>query len=686
MSPNQFGFPDDGSGPPRSDGPANAPSQPVDSTAAGAPPPFNAAAQPSTGPVTPGAPPMATGPSQPEHSPGFAPPAGYGSPALSSTQGYPGAYPGATVGSDGSALAAPPPGGGNVLVDVDDPRPPSYGKRIVAILLILVLAFALVVGGVRVWRSFSTSEEPTDPATGSTEATHPAVTPAPTAEPGQEVSIPPVAQPQPSSREYTMPDRTPTSLTPSTLPGITTPPAGPSGLGRYVDQNVDWVACSIYNTPGECATVLAPVDYSLPDDRALTLSLYRKQATASPKLGTIFVNPGGPGAAGRATGAYFDQKGLEAYDIIGWDPRGTGESTPVQCPATTEVDDLFTLDNSPDNDAERDALVNAWRQYGLGCAEMSGDLMEHVSTQDTVEDLDLMRQIVGDAQLNYFGYSYGTFIGAVYAQTYPGLVGRMGLDAAVNVTDDDSITQASGFENSFNDFASYCVRQMYCGLGDTADEVRDTVTTYLTTLDETPVRVGERILTSAVAVNGIAWYLYGDESDWQNLMIVLENALGGYGQDLIDAHDMLWERSPNGVYGQSFAGFNVIGCLDGVDAGVEGAMEQWRIDSIRSPIFSQFMGPGVMCATWPVLADPNAYDDITATGSAPILVIGGEGDSATPYTYAVWMAEQLASGVLITYAGAGHGTYGGKSTCVDSAVQRYFSDGVIPPDGLYCPV
>ena len=154
----------------------------------------------------------------------------------------------------------------------------------------------------------------------------------------------------------------------------------------------------------ECATVLAPLDYTKPDAQALTLSLAKRKATASPRLGTLFLNPGGPGVSGRQLVAGFDGNGLEQYDLIGWDPRGTHDSTPVQCFSRgSDYDRYLSLDVSPDDDAELGVQISADREFGQVCLSKSGSLLQHISTTDTVRDLDLLRGLVGDSKINYLG-------------------------------------------------------------------------------------------------------------------------------------------------------------------------------------------------------------------------------------------------------------------------------------------
>ncbi|MFT4296551.1 MAG: alpha/beta hydrolase [Micropruina sp.] len=449
------------------------------------------------------------------------------------------------------------------------------------------------------------------------------------------------------------------------------------GLTGYLKQSIQWRRCSNY----DCATILAPLDYANPSGQAITLALARKRATQSPKLGTLFINPGGPGASGRNMVTYFASKGLEQYDIVGWDPRGTNASTPVTCYGNAATDAYAQLDSSPDDDAETQALIVGNYEFGKACWENSGELLNHISTVDTARDLDLMRALVGDEKLSFVGYSYGTQIGSFYAELFPQRVGRLVLDAAVDITDDDSVIQAMGFDLALGNFAAWCARQG-CSLGAGKDAVLKTITDFLDKLDGEPLTVGDRTLTQSLAATGIAGYLYGGVPAWQVLARDLQAALAGDGTRLLKSSDGLNDRTEDGSYGSLFYSFPAIGCADSKDEGVVEAEQRWVADQKKAPIYGKYFGPGYTCALWPVHSGPLVKP--TGSGAAPIVVIGATGDPATPYQNAVTMAEQLTSGVLLTYEGEGHGTFGGKSSCVDTLVIDYLTKGEVPADGTRC--
>jgi pimeloyl-ACP methyl ester carboxylesterase len=459
-------------------------------------------------------------------------------------------------------------------------------------------------------------------------------------------------------------------------PGFTDPPAG-KGPGRYQGQPVSWRPCS---EGLQCAQVLVPLDYARPDGTAITLALAKRPATGSNRRGSLFINPGGPGGSGVGYVSYFRNTGLEDYDIVGFDPRGVAGSTPVTC-RDTDLAGLLSMDVSPDDPAEQDALVEADRQFGAGCLERSGPLLQHISTVEVARDLDLLRGLVGDERLNFFGASYGTQVGATYATLFPRQVGRMVLDGAVNITQQPSVSQAEGFDRALTAFADWCADRN-CSLGRTREEVLAAVQGFVTRLDGQSLRVGQRELTQQLGVAGIVYVLYASAEEYKYLLLALDNAINkGDGTVLLRLADQLSERNAKGEYGQLNFAFPAVRCLDEPDRGVQGEIDLARAAAAQAPVLGPVIGPDLVCALWPVPAV--AQRRLEGAGAAPIVVLGNTGDPATPYEYAVSMAQQLKSGVLVTYRGQGHTSYG-KSECVQRLVVGYFAQGTVPEDGTTC--
>ncbi|GAB2590604.1 alpha/beta hydrolase [Microlunatus antarcticus] len=477
----------------------------------------------------------------------------------------------------------------------------------------------------------------------------------------------------------TPPDGRPLQPVPAVVaPGITDPPAG-SGLGRYTGQKPDWSACS---RRVECATVSAPLDWSAPDGRALTLVMGRVKATASPRLGSLFLNPGGPGGSGLNLLAGFPSEGLEHYDLVSWDPRGVGRSTPVRCSGDASLDRLFALDGSPDDDAEAVALNSAVEGFGRDCLAGSGVLLEHISTADTVRDLDLLRGLVGDERLSYLGFSYGTQIGAQYADTFPEHTGAMVLDGAVDLGDDSRVDQLQGFERALDHFATWCAQQR-CGLGSDRAAVLASVKRLLTDLDAHPLPgAGGRELTQQLGVSGVVTPLYDGADGWPRLRDALDQAGRGQGAGLLALADSGNERGRDGRYGSIAASFPAIRCRDSQAESVAAADRRAASLVPRAPVLGPFSGADVYCPLWPVPPAPKT-GRLHRVGDRPVVVVGTTGDPATPYEYAVDMARDLDSAVLVTHEGEGHTAYG-SSACVRGLVQAYFNDGRVPALGARC--
>ena len=461
--------------------------------------------------------------------------------------------------------------------------------------------------------------------------------------------------------------------------GFTKPPPG-IGLARYESQRLDWKQCG---QEFLCTMMLAPLDYADPDGTAITLSVAKRPATSSRRLGSLIINPGGPGGSGVGYVGSFNAAGLESYDIVGWDPRGVGNSTPVTCFGRDELDRYFSMDNSPDDPSELGARIEAQIEFGQSCLRESGALLEHISTFETVRDLDLLRRLLGDSKINYFGSSYGTRIGALYAELFPQRVGRMVLDGAVDINSKSKINQVDGFERALRHFASWCADED-CQLGAQRDDVLSKIKEFLDRLDQQPLEVeGGRTLSQQQGVEAVFYSMYGGRGSWPELRDALTAAiLDGDGGGLLQLADASNRRNPDGTYGQLNYAFPAIRCLDSQDDSVRAAEKRLAEESRRAPILGRLNGPDLACPLWPVKSAPK-QPAVDGDGAPAILVIGTTGDPATPYEYAKSMADQLSSAVLVTFNGEGHLAYG-QSSCVKSVVDAYLVRNQVPLDGTRC--
>jgi pimeloyl-ACP methyl ester carboxylesterase len=482
------------------------------------------------------------------------------------------------------------------------------------------------------------------------------------------------------------------NLTPTPAPAITLPPTpsvAPSGDSEV--GSLRWRACG---APFECATLTVPLDHANPGGRTIDLGLIRLPAKdAAGRIGSLVTNPGGPGGSGvdfvRNSGASVFSRLQERFDIVSFDPRGVGESSPISCLSGSEMDELISLDPTPDTGGERDALIEGAREFVMGCERESGDILPFLSTDAVARDLDLIRAALGEDRLTYLGFSYGTFLGTVYASLYPDRIRAFVLDGAVDATLDTEAQlteQATGFEQALDRFLADCAKRPACSFhegGNTAaafdalmERIDDSALPAVATRDSRPVGPGE-------AFNAMVVAMY-DKSLWDALAQGLALAERGDGSILLLLSDALTERQPDGSYGSLIPVLNATNCLDypaPTDVAFYDGLAM-RLEQ-KAPRFGEAFGYSFTCAFWPIRSE-RSLDPIAATGAPPLLVVGSTGDPATPYEWSVKLAAQLESGVLLTRDGEGHTAYGGTSACIDGAVDAYLIDLSVPKDGTVC--
>jgi len=446
----------------------------------------------------------------------------------------------------------------------------------------------------------------------------------------------------------------------------------------------------------QCARMKAPRDWDDPKGDTIEIELIRVKATGpeNRRIGSLIFNFGGPGGSGVTTLPAFGESYetlRTRYDLVSFDPRGVGRSAPVWCEDDQQLDAYFQQDATPDDAAERTELVDSTRDFNDACEKNSGEMLPHVGTTEAARDMDLMRQVLGDDKLHYFGISYGTELGGVYAHLFPKNVGRAVFDAVVDPTqppEQESLAQAKGFQLALDNFAEDCTSQAEdCPIGDTPEDVKNRIATLLKDLDSKPIKgIFPRELTQSAATNGIIQALYSKDF-WPYLTEGLEQAYDGDGSTLMLLSDSLNGRSENGEYNNSTAANVSINCADDklryTPAFVEDRLPEFQK---ASGLFGDTLAWSMLgCTDWSV---PGAADhpDVSAPGSAPILVVGNTGDPATPYEGARKMARALGDGVGVemTYKGQGHGAYESDNKCVRDTVNGYLLDGKVPPAGTVC--
>ena len=479
-----------------------------------------------------------------------------------------------------------------------------------------------------------------------------------------------------------VPTLSPSPITSTDGSGAPQTPA--ADLSRFYDQKLHWHGCE---SGDECARINVPLDYAHPDGKAISLSVLKVPAAdTSKRVGSLVVNPGGPGGSGVDYAvnwsAYFGPELHRAFDIVGFDPRGVGRSTPVECLSDAQLDHFVATDPDPDTTAEikqSDALL---KQFGDGCVRKSGALAAHISTEEAAKDMDVLRAVLGDAKLTYFGASYGTFLGATYANLFPHNVGRMVLDGAIDPslsTLNLNLVQAHGFEVALRAYVGHCVDAGGCFLGGSVDEGTARIRKFLAATEAKPLPGDStRKLTAGLAVLGIWAPLYNKDY-WPLLDNALRAAFGGDGGQLLNLADAYSSRGPNGYYDNSFEALYAVNCLDHDDS-----IPSLKVPSYiprfekASPTFGAIFAFGLSsCATWPIHTH-RVPEPIHAPGSPPILVVGTTRDPATPVTWAEALAKQLDHGILVKRNGDGHTGYHRGSQCVDTTVESYLVSGTVP--------
>lgn len=471
-------------------------------------------------------------------------------------------------------------------------------------------------------------------------------------------------------------------------PGATDAPR--PALEPYYGQQLDWEPCR-----GQflCATLTVPLDYRDAGGETIDLALLKVPA-AEPgrRIGSLVVNPGGPGAPGTdyaaQASAVFRQPLLATYDIVGFDPRGTGASAPVDCLTDDELDQYVAEDPDPDTAAETAEYLGWVDAFGAGCAERSGALAAHVTTIEAARDMDVLRAALGESAMTYFGASYGTKLGATYADLFPDKVGRLVLDGAVDLSIDSrqlSLEQAGGFETALRAYVEDCVGGDECFLGGSVDAGLDRIKGFLDEVDADPLPTSSgRELRVGNAFYGVVLPLYNRDY-WSILDQALRTGFDGDGSALLLLSDLYHSREGDRYTDNSTEALYAINCLDDPYA-ITAAQVPAEIPAFEevSPTFGSVFAWGLTTCLGMEVEATERDRDIDAAGAAPIVVVGTTRDPATPYQWAVHLADQLESGVLVSRDGDGHTGYNSGNECVDSAIEDYLIEGTVPEDGLSC--
>jgi len=459
---------------------------------------------------------------------------------------------------------------------------------------------------------------------------------------------------------------------------------------EFVVNPIEWKACDgNTSTEVECGNIEVPFDYADPDQGSFVLYVKKHNASnPASRIGSMMVNPGGPGFGGSSLADdaqyYFSQDLIDNFDIIAWDPRGTGESTPaVDCVDT--YDEYFGLDSPPETPDEKQALIDASQAFNDKCEENSGTILPFISTKASAQDINSLRLALGEEKITFFGFSYGSELGTTWATMFPETVRAIVVDGAVDPnasSTEEGMNQAKGFEGQLATFLKQCSEKSTCEFhnGGKAEAAFDKL---VLDLDAQPLEVSKdrTLVTQGVLFTAVAQAMYSDYY-WPQLSEALNDAQLGDGKGILQLYDDYYQRKVDGTYGNELEAFLAISCLD--DPGANNTKE---VDShieefiAAAPRLGGNFAYGYSCALWPV--KQAAKVTITGKGAGPIIVVGTTGDAATPLDSTRKMAKGLEQGILIIVDANQHTGYGANN-CVVKAVDDYLIKLIVPANETTC--
>lgn len=473
----------------------------------------------------------------------------------------------------------------------------------------------------------------------------------------------------------------------------TTGDSGPQSTDIIVDGTTDF-EWSDFGGDGTVQTghLEVPINYDDPSQGTFDLYVARHLADPAKRIGSLLVNPGGPGFGGSDFAVYADQiygqDLLDRFDIIGWDPRGTGLTTPaIDC--TDDYDHFYaSLDLTPDDAAERQAIVDSAQEFADDCATKNADIIDFIGTNNSAHDMDSIRRALGEATISYFGFSYGSELGATWATLFPSTVRAAVLDGAVDPTadyTDASLQQNAGFENSLNTFLAQCSADSSCAFNSNGD-AEGAFDALMSKLDTSPVpsETGRPEVNLQVALSAAFEAMYSDQS-WPEFATALMDAQNGDGAGLLALYDQYYARSADGTYENSLEAFQTIFCMDSSERLTVAEEDATAPEfNAAAPRLSPGTTGSYFCTFFPTSTDPRVQ--ITGKGAGPILVMGTTGDSATPLAGTRVMASSLEDGRLVIVTGNQHTGYG-VNACSSSTIEQYLIDPAknAPADGTECP-
>ena len=474
----------------------------------------------------------------------------------------------------------------------------------------------------------------------------------------------------------------------------------PEELRTFYTQTVSWEDCVFeVDTRGadedlQCADVEVPLDWEDPDGETTTVVMSRLPAAGQAR-GSLLLNPGGPGVSG--VDAMLNAEHMvtddvrKAYDVVGFDPRGVGRSAGIRCLEDAELDAWRAEPMFDPGARPAQEIRDQYERIGAECVANSGDVVAEMDTESAARDMDVLRAVLGDERTTYLGFSYGTHLGARYADLFPERVGRLVLDGGVDpaLSNAQAVAdQAAGFEENLRHWVQYCQAEIRdCAVAGSEEEATRRIQQLIASVEEQTVTVPDgRRVTATNVVEGILVPLYSP-ANYSQLNDALRAAFDGDLSQLMAMSDYNHGRNEQGVYtANTTLAFTAVNCLDQPDETLtdeQMAQEQERLEEL-APTFGPYLGYGeAACQGWPVDA-ADAPAPLDAEGADPILVVGTTHDPATPYPWSEALVEQLGAARLLTYDGWGHTAYTSGSPCVREAVDGYLLEGALPDEGTTC--
>ena len=462
----------------------------------------------------------------------------------------------------------------------------------------------------------------------------------------------------------------------STVSYIQSRPEIPTTLTAYYNQVLQWQSC--YENY-QCADLLVPIDYTKLKTGTFQISVLKYPTTGEKKIGSLIVNPGGPGGSGvdyaYAAEYLFSPAILDAYDIVGFDPRGVSRSEPIVCLSDKELDANYASDSKPDNEQEFAQILIESKKFIQQCEEKNKHLTSF-STANAARDMDILREAVGDKQLNYMGKSYGTFLGTLYAQFFPDKVGHMVLDGAVDPTISNfqqGLTQAVAFDKAFAAFAADCNTRSNCPLPKEKSAAIDEMKKILSQVAKKP----NKRLSESLVLLGVAAALYDSATGWPKLRTAIKEVKEGKGDKFLTLSDEYTGRTKDGYTSNEFDSGAIIDCLDFTDSrSVKQMKEDAEVFAEQAPLFGPYLAYGGLVCQY--FDTPQATEVVPTKTANQVVIIGTTGDPATPYEWAQGLHRILSNSVLISLTGDGHTGQGQGNACVDNQVDAFYLESKTP--------